>query len=168
MQQYGIDNATIDSFYVDDSTKITGKFEAWMYNVKGSISGNEHPDSTVIIGAHLDAIVYDTINFLYNITTGADDDASGVATMIEMARIFPKYNVKPRLSVDFMGFDAEELDCTVPVTMQKNVTSTTRKNCRHAQTRHGRTSPEEQDWMVFISVYFNSFRYHANHRSDMP
>jgi Zn-dependent M28 family amino/carboxypeptidase len=65
-----------------------------MYNVKGSISGNEHPDSTVIIGAHLDAIVYDTINFLYNITTGADDNASGVATMIEMARIFHKYNIK--------------------------------------------------------------------------
>lgn len=156
LQQYGIDNATIDSFYVDDSTKITGKFEAWMYNVKGSISGNEHPDSTVIIGAHLDAIVYDTINFLYNITTGADDNASGVATMIEMARIFHKYNIKPRLSVDFMGFDAEELglhgsryDAEKRHQQQEKIAVMLNNDMVGHQ-------PEEQDWMVFISVYFNS------------
>ncbi|NLE64021.1 MAG: M28 family peptidase [Bacteroidales bacterium] len=156
LHQYGIDNAAIDSFYVDDSTKITGKFEAWMYNVKGSISGNEHPDSTVIIGAHLDAIVYDTINFLYNITTGADDNASGVATMIEMARIFHKYNIKPRLSVDFMGFDAEELglhgsryDAEKRHQQQEKIAVMLNNDMVGHQ-------PEEQDWMVFISVYFNS------------
>lgn len=156
LQQYGIDNATIDSFYVDDSTKITGKFEAWMYNVKGSISGNEHPDSTVIIGAHLDAIVYDTINFLYNTTTGSDDNASGIATMIEMARIFHKYNIKPRLSVDFMGYDAEELglhgsryDAEKRLKQQEKIAVMLNNDMVGHQ-------PEEQDWMVFISVYFNS------------
>lgn len=156
LHQYGIDNAAIDSFYVDDSTKIAGKFEAWMYNVKGSISGNEHPDSTVIIGAHLDAIVYDTINFLYNTTTGSDDNASGIATMIEMARIFHKYNIKPRLSVDFMGYDAEELglhgsryDAEKRLQQQEKIAVMLNNDMVGHQ-------PEEEDWMVFISVYNNS------------
>lgn len=156
LQQYGMANAAIDSFYVDDSTKITGKFEAWMYNAKGSISGNEYPDSTVIIGAHLDAIVYDTINFLYNTTTGADDNASGITVMIEMARIFHKYNIKPRLSVDFMGYDAEELglhgsyyDANKRWQQQENIAVMLNNDMVGHQ-------PDEEDWMVFISVYNNS------------
>lgn len=109
LQQYGITNAAIDSFHVQGESWIAGKYDCWMYNVKGQLTGNISPDSIIILGAHFDAISYDTNKVLYTTTGGSDDNASGIAVMIEMARIFQKYNLKPRYSIAFMGYDGEEL-----------------------------------------------------------
>ncbi|MEG1555400.1 MAG: M20/M25/M40 family metallo-hydrolase [Bacteroidales bacterium] len=109
LHRYGIENATIDSFYVERQTGF-GSIHQYLYNVKGSIIGEQIPDSFLIIGSHLDAISFDeNQNLIYDQTGGADDNASGIAVMIEMARIFQKFNIKPTITIDFMAFDGEEL-----------------------------------------------------------
>jgi hypothetical protein len=50
----------------------------------------------------------------------------------------------------------KSLDCTVPVTMPKNATNNKKKLPSCSTNDMVGHQPEEQDWMVFISVYFNS------------
>ncbi len=156
LQAYGIENAAIDSFYVEDTTQITGPFAAWMYNVKAHMEGSVAGDSTLIIGAHLDAIAYDTIYHIYPTTAGADDNASGIAVMLEMARIFHTFNLQPKISLDFMAYDAEELglfgsryDAEKRRAAQENIVVMLNNDMVGNQ-------PSEEEWKIFLSVYYNS------------
>ena len=109
LKNYGIENAKIDSFYVSMENWLVGNIDRYMYNVVGRIFGENSTDSTFIIGAHLDAISLTEDYELLAATPGADDNASGIAVMIEMARIFHKNNLKPKYNIDFMAYDAEEI-----------------------------------------------------------
>ena len=77
------------------------------YNVLGLLSGKDS-SSTVVIGAH-----YDHIGIKYipgtqdTICNGADDNASGVALMLELARRTANAR-EPECNVLFIGFTAEE------------------------------------------------------------
>ena len=76
-------------------------------NVAGILAGSD-PDlrrEVVIIGAHMD---HHGVDAAGNIYPGADDNASGTATMMELARIFAQTAEKPKRSLMFMGFAAEE------------------------------------------------------------
>jgi len=66
------------------------------YNVVGIHRGAVRPDTTYIVGAH-----YDSVN-----NPGADDDASGVAGVLEAARVLSKYQFQATLV--FIAFDREE------------------------------------------------------------
>jgi bacterial leucyl aminopeptidase len=68
-----------------------------------TIPGDELPDEVVVVGAHLDSI-----SFFGGDAPGADDDASGVATMTEIARLLISQNVRLRRTVIFMAYAAEE------------------------------------------------------------
>lgn len=76
-------------------------------NVIGVIPGNDPvlKDEYIIIGAHYDhlGVMNDQI---YN---GADDNASGTATIIEMARILKSQQNNLKRSVIVAAFDAEEI-----------------------------------------------------------
>lgn len=109
LKNYGIDNARIDSFHYVGNTWLTGDLNRYFYNVVGRIPGFLSTDTTYIIGAHLDAISLDD-NWQHTLTApGADDNASGCAIFIEMARIFHANNLTPKFNIDFMGWDAEEI-----------------------------------------------------------
>ena len=71
-------------------------------NVVGMIEGGERH---LIIGAHLDH-VGSNMDGTYN--PGAMDNASGVAAMIEIARVLSANPVRPPLSVVFVAFNGEE------------------------------------------------------------
>ena len=76
-------------------------------NVVGIIPGNDPilKDEYIIIGAHYDHLgVRD--GQIYN---GADDNASGTATIIEMARILKSQQSSLKRSVIIAAFDAEEI-----------------------------------------------------------
>ena len=76
-------------------------------NVIGIIPGNDPvlKDEYIIIGAHYDHLgVRD--GQIYN---GADDNASGTATIIEMARILKSQQNSLKRSVIVAAFDAEEI-----------------------------------------------------------
>ena len=57
-------------------------------NILGMIQGTENTDEYLIISAHFDHMGTDTNTI--KIFPGADDDASGIAAMIEMAKYFKK------------------------------------------------------------------------------
>lgn len=76
-------------------------------NVIGIIPGNDPvlKDEYIIIGAHYDHLgVRD--DQIYN---GADDNASGTATIIEMARILKSQQNSLKRSIIVAAFDAEEI-----------------------------------------------------------
>lgn len=106
---YGI-TAVIDSFYNESSSWLTGDYAQWFYNVKGVLpSADPMDDSIVIVGAHLDAISYDSEYILQEHAPGADDNASGVAVMIELARICHANGLHFKRDIHFMAYDGEEL-----------------------------------------------------------
>ena len=110
LNHYGIP-ATIDSFYKAGQNWLTGPYAHWFYNVKGILPASQPmDDSIVIVGAHLDAISYDHATYsLLQEAPGADDNASGVAVMIELARICHANDLHFNRNVHFMAYDGEEL-----------------------------------------------------------
>ncbi len=79
-------------------------------NVIGFIN-NQSP-YTVVIGAHYDHLGYGEENSLHKgeraIHNGADDNASGTAVMIELAKFLKKSKLK-KFNYLFIGFSGEEL-----------------------------------------------------------
>lgn len=83
-------------------------------NIIGFIDNNAL--YTVVIGAHYDHLGLgdfggsrDTITNIGKIHNGADDNASGVAGLLELARVYSTNNVKEPYNLLFIAFSAEEL-----------------------------------------------------------
>lgn len=77
-------------------------------NVVGWLRGSERPGRYLVITAHYD---HEGVGAPVNgdsIYNGADDDASGTATVIELARWFAAH--PPKASLVFVAFDAEEVN----------------------------------------------------------
>jgi hypothetical protein len=72
------------------------------YNVIGKLTGTTRPDDWIIIGAHYDSISQSTSSS----APGAEDNASGTAGMLELARIFAE--TRPEATILFIGFSGEE------------------------------------------------------------
>lgn len=77
------------------------------YNVVGAIGGSEVNAGTILVGAHYDSIGLErTSGSVY--APGANDNASGVAAVLELARILSASKYKATLI--FALFSAEEID----------------------------------------------------------
>lgn len=74
-----------------------------------TIRGAQYPDEIVVLGAHLDSINADDRYNLQQRAPGADDDASGIATLTEVLRVAMASGWRPRRTVKFMGYAAEEV-----------------------------------------------------------
>ena len=74
-----------------------------------TIRGTEMPNEIVVLGAHLDSINGSAGGNLAQRAPGADDDASGIATLTEVLRIAMASGWKPRRTVKFMAYAAEEV-----------------------------------------------------------
>ena len=74
-----------------------------------TIRGWDLPEEVVVLGAHLDSINGSTRNDPNQLAPGADDDASGIATLTETLRIALADGWQPRRTVKFMGYAAEEV-----------------------------------------------------------
>ena len=64
-------------------------------NIIADLPGTSHPEEIVLLAAHYDAFY-----------EGADDNSSGVAAMLELARVLSQYRFER--TVRFVGFDLEE------------------------------------------------------------
>lgn len=82
---------------VDEKTKKKSTHSS--ANVVARIVGKTQQQ--VIIGAHYDSV---------KVGKGADDNASGVAVMLETAKRIAKSGVKPHYTLIFIAFGAEEID----------------------------------------------------------
>lgn len=74
-------------------------------SVIARLEGTTNPDEIVIIGCHIDSIAgWSTANR----APGADDNASGTASVKEILRIISTFNYKFKRTVEFHGYAAEE------------------------------------------------------------
>ncbi len=71
-----------------------------------TIPGTTRPAEVIVIGGHLDSIAPG--GFSAN-APGADDDASGVATLTEVARVLLASDFRPERTIKFMAYAAEEV-----------------------------------------------------------
>lgn len=78
-----------------------------MANVLGMIPG-ERSDEYVIVGAHFDHLGIDPTLDDDQIYNGADDNASGVSAVVQIARAFAASGQKPLRNVIFAFWDGEE------------------------------------------------------------
>lgn len=83
------------------------KFNEKVSNVIGVIPGSDEKlkDEYIIIGAHLDH-VGDNKNGTYN--PGALDNASGIAGLLEIARVIKNSETPPKKTIIFTAFNGEE------------------------------------------------------------
>jgi len=75
-----------------------------MKTVKLTFPGQSEPAKKIILGAHYDSIAG---WFGGNNAPGADDDASGSANLLEVARILSQYQ-QPRRTMEFFWYAGEE------------------------------------------------------------
>lgn len=76
-------------------------------NVMAKIEG-KNPEEIVIIGSHFDHIGKDPLLDGDKIYNGADDNASGVAAVLQIARAFVESGQQPERTVIFALWDGEE------------------------------------------------------------
>lgn len=76
-------------------------------NVLAKIEG-KNPNEYVIVGAHYDHLGLDPLLDGDQIYNGADDNASGVAAVLQIARAFLATGVQPERTVIFAFWDGEE------------------------------------------------------------
>jgi carboxypeptidase Q len=68
-------------------------------NVVGEIPGTEHPEQIIVAGGHLDS---------WDLSEGATDDGTGVASVLGAAEAIVKSGRRPRRTIRFVLFTGEE------------------------------------------------------------
>lgn len=77
-------------------------------NVLAKLTGTDHPDETIMFGAHWDAYGIGAPDAQgRKVRPGANDDALGVAGVLELARVFAA-GPKPKRTLVFAAWTAEE------------------------------------------------------------
>ena len=115
--------------------KVTGPTED--YNVIAEIRGREKPEEWIIIGAHLDSWDYGT---------GAQDNGTGCAEVLEAARAIMALGQPPRRSIRFALWGGEE-QCSMGSTAYVRAHSAELDNCIAAlNTDNGAARP--RGWKV--------------------
>ncbi|GHB50659.1 M28 family metallopeptidase [Mongoliitalea lutea] len=92
-------------FYKAQLVHVNGK------NIVGIIPGFDPQlkDEVIVIGAHYDHVGFEILpSGTKRIFPGADDNASGVAGMLEIARMIIEGEERPKRTLVFIAFDAEE------------------------------------------------------------
>jgi len=76
-------------------------------SIKLTIRGTSLPDELVVLGGHMDSI--SGRGSASAVAPGADDNASGIATLTEIARAAVALDYRPARTVVFYGYAAEEV-----------------------------------------------------------
>jgi len=98
---------------LDLSTEVTRRLSP-SANVVGILDGSDPTlkNEVIVIGAHYDHLGHGGEGSLApregEIHHGADDNASGTAGMLELARLFSSQKLRPRRTIVFMAFSGEE------------------------------------------------------------
>lgn len=102
---FGYPDAKLDSFSLTNTYRsIT--YTTMQYNVIATLPGRSS-DSVSVIGAHHDNNI--SAGDPFTIVPGANDNASGVAATLEIARVMHKYKFRPKYAIHFVTFAAEEV-----------------------------------------------------------
>lgn len=77
-------------------------------SVEVTLLGAKYPNEIVVIGGHLDSTVGSWTSE-GTISPGADDDASGIASVTESLRLMIASGIQPDRTIKFYGYAAEEV-----------------------------------------------------------
>lgn len=108
-ESVGCPVTAIDSFQTHTTIFITDTYidtVTWQYNVIATIPGHLNPEKISAVGGHYDCY---TTNNPFLAAPGADDNASSVATIIELARVINSSGYSPNKTIRFLALGAEEL-----------------------------------------------------------
>jgi len=94
--RFGFTDVVLDSFLYQNT---------WQKNVVATLPGSTMPERVFVYGGHHDS--YSSGNPL-TFAPGADDNASGTAAILEMARVMKFKNYQPECTIKFVTFAAEE------------------------------------------------------------
>lgn len=83
----------------------TSQENAQSWTVSGEITGSEHPDEIVLIGAHLNS---------WDLGTGAIDDGAGDAIVVGAAKLIAALKPHPKRTIRVVLFGAEEMNYAGP------------------------------------------------------
>lgn len=97
--------ATLDNITSSDFEVQRFDHDWLQFSIVVTIPGKVQ--DTVIIGSHIDSSVY--LFPWFNNAPGADDNASGVAGLVEILRVISLANFKPYNTVQFHFYSAEEV-----------------------------------------------------------
>lgn len=100
--RFGFTDVVLDSFYIN----YNGGY--WQKNVIATLPGSLLPDQFVLIGGHHDSIISFGGTDPMIFAPGADDNASGTAAVIEVARAMKLANYTPKTSLRFCTYAMEE------------------------------------------------------------
>jgi len=83
---------------------------AYGNNIVGIVEGSDPnlKDEYIVVGAHYDHMGYDHVDGKDIVYNGADDNASGVATILEIGRLLSMQKEMLKRSVIIIAFDGEE------------------------------------------------------------
>ncbi|MBL1213529.1 MAG: M20/M25/M40 family metallo-hydrolase [Ignavibacteriae bacterium] len=108
----GITSVELDTFYIESAEEPFNTRP--LVNVIATFEGKTEPEKYYLLGAHLDASASNETNWdsLWQTidAPGADDNATGVAAILEIARIIsdPINNFENDYTLKFAAFGAEE------------------------------------------------------------
>lgn len=111
----GLSAVWYDTFYVASAQHPYNTKP--LVNVIAKIEGQVNPDAYYVIGGHYDSTAdrddnwgHQGANWRTIEAPGADDNATGVAAILEIARVMadPRFNFKPDYTLLFVAFAAEE------------------------------------------------------------
>ena len=89
----------------DVSVRLFEHNNTTMPSVILTITGSQIPEEFVVVGGHLDS----TSNQNQTNAPGADDDASGIATITEATRALFEIGFVPQRTIEIMAYAAEEV-----------------------------------------------------------
>lgn len=105
---FGYSNARLDSFLLERTYRDVD-YSLWQYNVIARLDGSLYPDSVSVMGGHFDSILNGSDSDPFSAAPGANDNASGVAALLEIARVMKENSFRSEGSIEFVAFAAEEL-----------------------------------------------------------
>lgn len=114
MQAYGFE-VEVDSFYVQDLYILASvpMNSGWAYNVLCFKKGkNNTKDKSLFLASHYDCISNREENFFdyEHFAPGADDNGSGVAVLLELARLWHQSNINSEYNLRIEFYAGEELN----------------------------------------------------------
>lgn len=112
-------------------------------SVVAKIPGTTEASTTVIIGCHLDSISTDTSN-----APGADDNATGVATVAEIIRAVGELGWKFNRTVEFHAYAAEEIGLVGSAAIASSYKSSSRAVASMMQIDMNGYSDSDKIWIV--------------------
>jgi hypothetical protein len=103
----GYEDVVVDSFLCTktwENVPVT----TWQKNIIATVQGTIPAGKVIVVGGHYDSATRPWDDPM-NVAPGADDNGSGTAAVLEIARTLKQTGFKPQSTIKFVTFAAEEI-----------------------------------------------------------